>query len=137
MFICGDAPGEGCGICIPGMFISILGDAPGDGLGMGMFMSIFGCDDVGELGEAVGICIPGMFMGVCCDGCVVGFVDFAGADDPVFARPGIFIPGMLPMLCLVAVARGFLVDLRRLPLVLRFVFALLFDMFMPGMFCMS
>src|SRR2546429_8128683 len=93
MFICICFCGEACGfgdadgICMPGIFISILcGDAEGDGLVCGIF-------------------IPGMF--ICGEGLVVGDVLVAG----IFI-PGIFIPGILPIWCFVV--DGFLRAVRLL-----------------------
>jgi hypothetical protein len=87
--------GEGDGICMPGIVVSIFGDAPGDGDGMGMFISIVCCGEDRGLGEAAGVCIPGMFI------CTGGVGRAVGADVLVARSvlgtflPGMFIPGML------------------------------------------
>jgi len=59
--------GEGDGICIPGIVVSIFGDAPGDGDGMGMFIftggvgRVVGAEVLGAL-SVFGIFMPGMFI---------------------------------------------------------------------------
>ena len=116
---------------MPGIFISVFGEAPGDGDGIGMFISIFCCGEACGLGDAVGICIPGMFICICGEACGLGDAVFCG----IF-MPGIFIPGMLLIVCFLT-ARRLLVGLRRVLVRVRFALALGFDIFMPGMFCMS
>ena len=145
IFCCGDACGF-AGICIPGIFISIFccGDACGLGEAAGIcipgiFISIFCCGDACGFGEAAGICIPGIFICIAGDGCAVGvpllFDEGALLLAGIFI-PGIFIPGILLIVCFFVVCR-LLVGLRRVLVLFRFAFALDFDMFMPGMFCMS
>lgn len=126
--------GDADGICLPGIFISIFGEAPGDGLGIciGIFISIFCCGDACAFGEADGICMPGMFICIGGDGCGLGVGVFCG--ELVL---GIFMPGMLLIVCFFVVCRLLLVGLRRVLLLFCFAFALGLDMLMPGMFCMS
>ena len=77
-----------------------------------------------------------MFIGIG-DGCADGVVlDGVVACLLGIFIPGIFIPGILLILCFFAGAR-LLVGLRRLLATFRFAFALGFDPFIPGMFCMS
>ena len=100
-------------------------------------MFICCCGDACGFGEAVGICMPGIFIG-CVDGCAVGLFIFregVACGFDIFI-PGMVIPGMFPLVRFFAGCL-FLVDLRRLLVVLRFAFGLDFDMFMPGMLCMS
>src|SRR2546421_6347007 len=116
--------GAPAGICIPGMFcMSIFcGDADGAGVG-----------------EAAGICMPDMFSIRVCPvaGEGVGGGDFAG-----MFMPFMFMPLMPCASCFFGVCRA--LCLRRtldlcFDLVFRFALALAFgfDMFIPGMFCMS
>ena len=76
-----------------------------------------------------------MFIGIG-EGWTDGFVLDEGAVCLVgIFIPGIFIPGMLLIVCFFA--DRLLVGFRRVLVFLRFAFALGFDIFMPGMFCIS
>ncbi len=51
--------------------------------------------------------------------------------------PGMFIPDIFPMSCFFAIRLFLVVTIFFLTLVFRLVLALRFDIFIPGMFCMS
>jgi len=85
--------GEGDGICIPGIVVSVFGDAPGDGDGMGISMVC--CWEVCGLGEATGDCIPGMFISMGGVGRAVGAEVLGALSVFGIFMPGMFIPGML------------------------------------------
>jgi len=108
IFICGDAEGDACGICIPGMFICVCGDGEGDGCG---------------------ICIPGMFCICSVDAC--GAADCLGDDGCA----GIFIPGMLPISFFFPVCffRAVFFFFR----VIAFDLYFAFDLLVPGMLDIS
>ena len=121
---CGAGVGEAVGVCIPVM----------------LFMSIF-CCDAACVGEVVGIFMPGMFSIPLCpsDGEGVAVGDLAGIRIPRMPVPFMFMPRTA---CLPDARRA--LRLLRAPrlafdLAFRFDFPLAFgfDIFMPGMSCMS